>query len=272
MIGFHNENYIEVSKISLPITSTTINRSYAAFEFFTLANNKPFYLDRHLQRLFKTLEILRIQIEYSKSTLEKIIINLIDKNPIDNISFKIFVIPETLPNSDYFKGDVFIFPFLNAIQPISMYKTGAKLLIKEYHRFLPTAKTTNYTASVYWENEISKQHAIDVLFCNGKTIKETSRSNIFIIKNNIIYTPITDILYGITRSIAIDLIQKNKLILIEKEISIEELILADEVFITSTTREIMPITNIDSTSIGDGKVGNISHNLIHDFRQLKMEY
>lgn len=272
MIGFYNENYTEVDKISLPITSTTINRSYTAFEFFTLANNKPFYLDRHLQRLFKTLEILRIKIEYSKSTLEKIIINLIDKNPLDNISYKIFIIPETVPNSDYFKGDVFIFPFLNAIQPVSLYKTGAKLLLKEYNRFLPTAKTTNYTASVYWENEINKQHAIDVLFYNGKIIRETSRSNIFIIKNNIIYTPITDILFGITRSIAIDLIQKNNLILKEKEISIEELIHADEVFITSTTREIMPITNIDLISIGYGKVGNITHNLIHDFRHLKTNY
>lgn len=272
MIGFHNENYIEVCKISLPITSTTINRSYAAFEFFTLANNKPFYLDRHLQRLFKTLEILRIKTEYSKPTLEKIILNLIDKNPIDNISYKIFVIPETLPNSDYFKGDVFIFPFLNPILPASLYKTGAKLLVKEYNRFLPTAKTTNYMASIFWGNEINKQHAIDVLFYNGKIIRETSRSNIFIIKNDIIYTPITDILYGITRSIGIDLIKKNKLILIEKEISIEELFYADEVFITSTTREIMPITNIDSTSIGDGKVGNITQNLIHDFRQLKINY
>ncbi|MCM2301203.1 MAG: aminotransferase class IV [Flavobacteriaceae bacterium] len=272
MIGFHNENYTEVSKISLPITSTTINRSYAAFEFFTLANNKPFYLDRHLQRLFKTLEILRIQIEYSKSSLEKIIINLIDKNPLENISYKIFVIPETIPNFDYFKGEVFIFPFLNSLQPASLYKTGAKLLLKEYERFLPTAKTTNYIASVYWENEINKLHALDVLFYYRNTIRETSRSNIFIIKNNIIYTPITGILYGITRSIAINLIQKNKLILKEKEISIEELFQADEVFITSTTREIMPITNIDITSIGNGKVGNITQNLIHDFRQLKIKY
>jgi branched-subunit amino acid aminotransferase/4-amino-4-deoxychorismate lyase len=47
---------------------------------------------------------------------------------------------------------------------------------------------------------------------------------------------------------------------------------ADEVFITSTTREIMPITNIDLISIGYGKVGNITHNLIHDFRHLKTNY
>ncbi|MDP3353172.1 MAG: aminotransferase class IV [Flavobacteriaceae bacterium] len=272
MIGFHNGNYIELNKLSIPITSTTINRSYAAFEFFTLINNKPFYLDRHLKRLFQTLDLLRIQIKYNEFELTKIIENLILKNPIEDISYKIFIIPEPTPNCDFFKGDIFIFPFLNATKQKSLYKTGAKLLLKEYNRFLPKAKTTNYIASIYWENEIVKQQAIDVLYYNFNFIRETSRSNIFIVKNNIIYTPIKDILLGITRSIAFDLIKKNDLILKEKEINIDELYNADEVFITSTTPEIMPIINIDSTIINDGKVGKITQKLMLDFRELKFNY
>jgi branched-subunit amino acid aminotransferase/4-amino-4-deoxychorismate lyase len=272
MIGFHNGNYIELNKLSIPISSTTINRSYTAFEFFTIINNKPFYLDRHLKRLFQTLDLLRIHIDYVENELTEIIQNLITQNQTENISYKIFVIPEPIPNYDNYKGDVFIFPFLNAIKQESIYKTGAKLLLKEYSRFLPKAKTTNYTASIFWESEVKNQQAIDVLYHNCNLIRETSRSNIFIVKNNIIYTPIKDILLGITRSIVFDLIKKNDLILKEKEISIDELINADEVFITSTTREIMPIINIDLTIINDGKIGNITQKLMLDFRELKFNY
>ncbi|MDP2089853.1 MAG: aminotransferase class IV [Flavobacteriaceae bacterium] len=272
MIGFHNGNYSAISNLSLPITSNTINRSYAAFEFFTLVNHKPFYLDRHLNRLFQTLEILRIQIDYDKNKLTEIIHQLTKKNPIENIFYKIFVIPEPHPKFDSFKGDLFIFPIINSVKETIFPKTGAKLLLKEYSRFLPEAKTTDYIAYVYWEKEVQQQQAIDVLYHNSKFIRETSRSNIFIVKNNIIYTPKIEVLKGITRSIIIDLIQKNLFILEEKEVSLAELLLADEVFVTSTTREIMPVTNIDSSTINQGKIGKITQQLMIDFKELKINY
>lgn len=272
MIGFHNGNYFALQDLSIPITSTTINRSYAAFEFFTLVNHQPFYLNRHLNRLFQTLEILRIQLDYDKNELTTIIQQLIEKNPTQNISYKIFVIPEPDAAYDFFKGDLFIFPIINPVKETITAKTGAKLLLKAYSRFLPEAKTTNYTAYVYWENEVLNQQAIDVLYHHANYIRETSRSNIFMVKNNIIYTPLKDVLKGITRSIAIDLIQKNNFTLKEKEISLTELFQADEVFITSTTREIMPVSVIDATLINQGKIGNITQQLMTDFRTLKNNY
>ena len=182
MIGFHNGNYFALQDLSIPITSTTINRSYAAFEFFTLVNHKPFYLDRHLNRLFQTLEILRIQIDYSENELTNIIQNLIKQNLTENISYKIFVIPEPEAAYDFFKGDLFIFPIINPVKETITAKTGAKLLLKAYSRFLPEAKTTNYTAYVYWENEVQEKQAIDVLYHHANYIRETSRSNIFMVK------------------------------------------------------------------------------------------
>lgn len=272
MTGFYNGNYIAIHDLLIPITSTTINRSYAAFEFFTMVNNKPFYLERHLKRLFNTLRILRVKIDYSEDELTEIIQKLIKKNATENISYKIFVIPEPNFNYENFKGDIFIFPVLNSAKEEELYKTGAKLLLKEYNRFLPEAKTTNYIAYIYWEKEVQQQGAIDVLYHNSTYIRETSRSNIFIIKNNIIYSPKKDVLKGVTRSIVIDLIQKNNILLVEKEISLEDLLQADEVFVTSTTREIMSITTIDSAIINEHKLGNITQKLMIDFKALKFNY
>lgn len=272
MIGFFNGKYSDINQLTLPITATTINRGYAAFEFFTMVNHKAFYLDRHLNRLFQTLKILRIQLDYDEIELTTIIQQLLHKNPTENISYKIFVIPEPDAAYDFFKGDLFIFPIINPIKETITAKTGAKLLLKAYSRFLPEAKTTNYTAFIYWENEVLKQQAIDVLYFDSDYIRETSRSNIFIVKNNIIYTPKTAVLKGITRSIVIDLIQQNNFNFEEKEISLAELLLADEVFVSSTTREIMPITYIDAILINQGKIGNITRQLMSDFSILKNNY
>lgn len=272
MIGFYNGNYTDLGNLSIPITATTINRSYAAFEFFTLVNHKAFFLNRHLNRLFQTLNILRIQIDYDKDELTTIIQQLIQQNPTENISYKIFVIPEPHAKFNHFKGDLYIFPIVNPIKELIPPKTGAKLLLKPYRRFLPEAKTTNYTAYLYWEHEVQQQQAIDVLYVDANYIRETSRSNIFIVKNNIIYTPKKEVLKGITRSILIEIIQKNNLNFVEKEITVDELYLADEVFVSSTTREIMPISNLDSTFINQGKIGNITQLLMDNFRELKINY
>lgn len=272
MIGFQNGVYKSVDCLALPITAITINRSYAAFEFFTLINEKPFYLERHLDRLFNTLKLLRIEIEYDKNQISLIIHNLLEKNQSNELSYKLFVIPE--PDFSYktFKGELYIFPVKNLSRASTFYKTGAKLLLKKYSRFLPEAKTTNYTPFIYWENEVISQKAIDVLYYDKKIIRETSRSNIFIIKNHVIYTPKKDVLKGITRSICIDLIKINHFEFKEKNICLNEIFTADEVFITSTTREITPITQIENSVINHGVIGNITQQLMLDFKTLKLGY
>lgn len=272
MIGFHKGLYLQVDALSLPITATTINRSYAAFEFFTVINSKPFYLDRHLKRLFTTLNILRISINYTESELTAIIHQLINQNQEENTSFKLFVIPE--PDNSYqtFKGELFIFPVLPEPKKLDFKQGGEKLILRAYSRFLPEAKTTNYIAHIYWEKEVQAEKAIDVLYHQNKNVTETSRSNLFMVKNNTLYTPSSDILKGITRSIVIDLIHQNNLQLKETNISLATLLRADELFITSTTRAITPITQIDNFTINQGKVGEITRFLKLAFENLKENY
>ena len=65
-----------------------------------------------------------------------------------------------------------------------VYINGGSLITKEYMRFLPEAKSTNYLPLIYWASEISEVNAIDVLFYYNNTIHETSRGNIFMVKNH----------------------------------------------------------------------------------------
>lgn len=272
MIGFFENQYKKVSEITLPITATTINRSYAGFEYFTLVNGKPFYLDRHLNRLFNTLKLLRIEFHYTLNDLYKIINTLLEKNSNSDVSFKIFVIPEPLTGYQTFKSELYIVPIQNQLLPKKDTGKGSKLLVKNYQRFLPEAKTTNYTAYMYWEHEVLMSKAIDVLYTSQNYVRETSRSNVFMVKNKAVYTPKNQLLNGITKSIVIDLIKNNTIDFIEHDFTLDDLLKSDEVFITSTTKEITAITQLDSSYINLGIIGPVTKKLQNEFKNLKEMY
>ena len=106
---------------------------------------------------------------------------------------------------------------------------------------------------------------------NGK-VAEGSAENIFIIKNGIIKTPPlnADILNGITRDSLIQLIKANGIKLVQKNITLKELLKADEVFMTGTAAEVKSVTKINKTSIGSGNVGKITKTLQKSFIHVVM--
>jgi len=110
-----------------------------------------------------------------------------------------------------------------------------------------------------------------MLNSSGK-VAEGSAENIFIIKNGIIKTPPlnADILNGITRDSVIRLIKSNGIKLIEKNITVKELLKADEVFMTGTAAEVKSVVKINKTTIGNGKIGNITNTLQKSFMDVVM--
>ena len=203
-IAFNNGTFTELSNLNVHVDSLTVNRAYAAYEFLRINKTNPFYLERHLNRFFKTLEIMRLSVSFQRNDIEQIINEIITKNNCPDFYIKLFAIPES-SNKLVNNSALFITPFVFADYPEEMYQNGANLIMKEYSRFLPEAKTTNYVASSYWQYEMDERNAIDTLYYADNEIFETSRGNIFVIKDNKIYTPDKHILKGITRSIVIDL-------------------------------------------------------------------
>lgn len=106
--------------------------------------------------------------------------------------------------------------------------------------------------------EAGSQEAL--LYNSNNELTEASASNIFIVKNGVIATPIQDnqILPGITRRLVIDILAKDgSLTVQERVITLDEVNSADEIWITSSSKEIVPVTSLDAKLVGDGKVGPI---------------
>lgn len=271
MIGFNNGTYDLVSKINIPITSLSINRGYGAFDFFEVINNKPFYGDRHITRFKETLKLLKLKIQFEEE-LATIIAKVIEQNNLRDFYIKIFSLPHEADNPELYHSALYVFPSPLEKFDESNYTKGARLLIKEYVRFLPEAKSTHYLVGQHMQDELVANKALDVLYYNGKTIQETSRGNIFIIKKGLVSTPGLDVLKGVTRSVVLDIMKNIPLPFSEKEITIDELYAADEIFVTSTKKLVVPIIELKNQTIGSGKPGVITKMIMNEFKKLKANF
>lgn len=271
MIGFSNGVYVPTPEITFPVDSLAVNRGYGAYEFFGVHHRKPFYMDRHLERLANSLKILRLKTNYFPA-IEQVVASLIQQNPLPDFYIKLFVLPIHAANPQEMEGNLYIFPVVFPPFSNDEFEKGLPLISRNFTRFLPEAKSTAYLAGQYWQHEITQAGALDVLFHTDGTVTETSRGNIFMVKNEKVFTPHVGMLKGITRSVVIDLIHLNGVEFEEKTISLEELLLADEVIVTSTTKEVMPIIKIDNRNIGTGQPGLFSKWMAQEFLIHKQNY
>ena len=271
MIGFNDGTFQEVSQITIPITSLSINRGYGAFDFFEVINNKPFYGDRHIARFKQSLKLLKLKISF-EDELESILSKMIELNAMSDFYIKMFALPHEADNPECYSSNLYLFPTLMPEFDNDIYTKGAQLILKRFERFLPEAKSTNYLFGQYLQNEITENNAIDVLYHGENGILETSRGNIFIVKNGVVTTPGVKVLKGVTRSVVFDILKKLDVNCSEKEITIEEMYLADEVFVTSTTKLIIPIISVGEKAIGLGKPGELTLKIVKKFLQLKSDF
>jgi len=136
------------------------------------------------------------------------------------------------------------------------YDNGIKLLLEEYIRDFPTAKTTDYFFILSLKNKLKEEEAFDTLFQKDGWISESSRSNFFIIdQRGKLCTTEDGILEGITRKKLIESCEGIEEVEI-RPISVEELADAKEAFLTSSVKRVIPIRQIGKQVIGDGKPGH----------------
>jgi len=161
------------------------------------------------------------------------------------------------------KPNVVLLFFPSQNRPEKFNTTGIKLIKTPFERFIPEVKYTNYLSAVIALNRAKEQKADEVLFLtnDSKYILEGTTHNFFGIKGNKIITPHKNILEGTTRNHLINLLKakKSKEVQVEvRDVKTEELNQFDEAFITSTTKEVCPVVQVDQKVIGNGKIGKVT--------------
>ena len=231
----------------VPVGDLLVQRGYGIFDYLRVSNNKPLFIEAHLDRLFNSAEIMRLSIALSKEELKKIVADLIEKNNIPFSGIRLIIAGGDAPD-----GYTITKPHLIIIQqpleapPAKMATKGIQLVSHFYQRQLAEVKTTDYLMAIHLQPWMKSQGGDDILYYNNDTVSECPRSNIFMVsQDNTIVTPSRNMLKGITRKNISAVAEAHHLKLEQRDISLAEMKKAKEVFITSSTKRIIPVSRLD---------------------------
>lgn len=271
-VNYFNGQFLEKDQIHISVDNVGFLRGYGVFEFFKVYDEKPLFMEDHLDRLFKSAQGMNLEVPMEKEEIMAIVHQLIDRNQLPYSSMKVILSGGN--SADGFTPGKPELMILNA--PFSdpapvLYEKGASLMLYHYHRDFPTIKSLYYATTVALQSEWKAKGHVDVLYHNGEEISEVSRSNVFIFKNGKLKTNVDGVLAGITRMHVLKAASDH----FEVEvgvISLDQILNADEVFITSTSKKVLPIVKLDERPIADGAPGELTRKMISIFDDYIKDY
>ncbi len=272
--------YYNVNGEIVPIEKAVINvrdlgflRGYSVFDFFRIYKGKPVFIEDHLTRLQKSASILGLEVPYSNEEMVNKIVELAKVNKMEFGGIKIVLTGGYSLDGWYPVEPNFVMIASKlTTYPESVFTKGVKLMAYQYTRETPYTKTTNYLVPITIRKEIEEAEAFDVLYHDGEFISESARSNFFIVNDEgTIITPDKDALEGITRKHVLEVAQKHFNVEI-RPLSIKETMAAKEAFMTSSTKGVMPVRQVDFWRINQGIIGETTKQLMDLFKQHVEEY
>ena len=274
MFAYINYQFIEEEKATLQVSDLAIQRGFGIFDFFRTRNYVPLFLEDYLDRFFNSAASLRLQPTHTREELKAIIQELLKRNNEPTSGIKMIL-------TGGYSLDGYELPLLPnfiilqqklqepAADPFTL---GIKVITHEYQRELPAVKSINYLMGVWLQQKVKEQQAADVLYFKNGIVSEFPRSNVFMITHDgKVVTPAENVLHGITRKQLLQLAAKKYPVEV-RAVTINEIKAAAEVFLTSTTKRLLPIYQIDEMVIGSGKAGPITTLLYTDFITMEEQF
>jgi branched-chain amino acid aminotransferase len=249
--------YVPSSEAVFPINDLGLLRGYGCFDFMRTYNGKVIFIKDHVQRLFRSAQQIGIDLPVSETELIHLVEETLKRNPPVESNVRILVTGGSSPDFITPQGRprmaIMVAPLSQ--YPATWYTDGAKIISVPHTRGIPEAKSIDYIRAILVLAEARQKGAIEAVYLDPDGwVREGTTSNIFAFIDGRLATPGTEILNGITRQKVLDLAEKTYPVDI-REIHRSELATADEVFITSSNRLIVPIARVDEDVIGTGTAG-----------------
>lgn len=243
------------------------------YEVVRVLDGKFFTLDEHLDRFFESAKKIRLTIPYTKEQLENLLKELVKANDLKTGYVYFQITRGYAPRIHHFPSNAAPVLTGNAVvmeRPFETMKNGVKATFVEDVRWLRCdIKTLNLLGAVLAKQEAVEKGCYEAILHRDGVVTECSSSNVFGIKDNILYThPANNfILNGITRQVVLQCAKEINLEIKEQAFTTEECLQMDEVFLTSTGSEITPVIEIDGQKINNGKIGEWTSKLQAQFNK-----
>lgn len=287
-IVYLNGQFIALQEAKISVMDRGFLFGDGVYEVIPIFKGKLFKPNEHLQRLKHSLAAIEIPFSVDENTLIAIFKELQSRNTAPVIPHKqadaianqaiylqitrgaeekrSHLFPENISPT------VFIQCFPVKSKTLKEVHQGAKAITVEDIRWHACyIKSINLLPNLLVAEKAKKEGAGEAIFIRNNMAQEGSSSNLFIVKNQVILTPPADhdILSGITRNWILTLLKKHKMPYVEAPITKNMLMQADEVWMTGSIKEILPIIQIDGQKIGDGKIGPVCEKIIKLYEKSK---
>jgi branched-chain amino acid aminotransferase len=255
----------------------------AVYETLRTYNRRPFELHRHLTRLRASSGRLGFDIPTDDVELGRQLDTLLDRAG-NSESYIRLIVSRGMGDISYHFDRVVGPTIVMVVKPLepfpeSAYRDGIDVAVVKVRRNHPNAldpaiKSCNLLNNILAVREAQARGAEEALLLNARgELAEGASTNVFVVKNGSVRTPplAAGILAGITREVLFGLCEGLRLPFREEAIPLEALGAADEAFVTSSTREAMPIRTVDGRPVGDGRPGPVTRKIIAAFRAYATE-
>ena len=268
-----NGEFVDFDKLTFPIQTYGLHYGASVYEGIRIYHSKAFKLRQHIERLFLSADLLKMKLNHSVDEVCKAIEALIATNQVKEGYIRPLVWRGAgdLLISSFNKPEFAIFmwhrmsPFIENVGD----KKPLRLTVSKFTRYNPESYPVGAKiGGLYASNSVAKYIATEegyddaIMLTHDGMVAESVTANIFVVKDNILYTPSEkNILNGITRQLVIQLAKENNIEVKEMDFELGFMADATEAFLTGTACEIAPVASINDMHFVTGKITETLYNL-----------
>ena len=275
---FHNEELREIEKVRWSPGQAGLICGWGLFTTVRIVRGEAFAYERHWRRLEKDSAITRMPLTYSGARVPVHLQEVIRANRVEEGCARIYLVWNTVGfwKSEEKMPDV---DLVITTADVPHYPDTVRLTVREHGRHAATAlagvKTISWLNSVWAVAEAHREGFDEVVLLNERgEVSECTAANLFAVKGDKVLTPplSSGCLEGVTRGVLIEVAGEAGTAVVEQVLRLQDLYSADEVFITSTNRNVIGVREIAGRPIGEGKMGPVTKRLDTAFDAFVKEY
>lgn len=276
---FLNDKVIDGAEAHISVSDSGFLYGMGLFETMRCTGGRVFALDDHLDRLFNSAKELAINNPYEKKYIKDAIRQTLEANNLADARLRLTLTNGPMPEADENKATLLITATRFEPYPDEYYQKGVGVVLTDFRQNtqdpIVKHKTINYFSRLLALDVAHKKKAAEALwFTTDSRLAEGCVSNVFCVADSVLYTPTLDtpVLPGIMRKTVCEIAKSQSIQLVEKDLTIQELLAADEVFLTNVIMLILPVITVEAHTVGDGKVGAMTKRLMKYLEKAILNY
>jgi D-alanine transaminase len=277
-IVFLNGKFMPIDEARVPVLDRGFIFGDGVYELVPVYSRVPFRMDEHLARLERSLAEVRIRNPYSRAEWRDMILQLVAKQPFEDQGIYFQVTRGVAKRDHAFPKDAVptVFVMSNPLisPPKDLVERGGAAVTAVDNRWTRCdIKSISLIGNCLLRQASAEVDAVETILFRDGRLTEASASNVFVVKGGVILSPPKSnlILPGITYDVIAEIARSAGLPIEYRDIGEAEVRAADEIWVTSSSKEVLAVVTLDGKAVGDGRPGPVFHKMYRLYQEFKQK-